>query len=152
MRIIKRYFRVLLVNNGLGMTFKLSNNRGYALGSVANEFVAAEGHNVPRFPLEEISPLRGVSPARAWAESFGFRYLSARTKGEFEAAVGEFVSTSSDRPVLFECFTRDPDERAARGFLVGIDGRRTASSEMKRVAKGVLPTGVIGGMRKLLGS
>lgn len=144
-------FRVLLVNNGLGMTFKLSNNRGYALGAVANEFVAAEGHNVPRFPLEEGSPLRGVSPARAWAESLGFRYLSARTKDEFEANVGEFVSPSSDRPVLLECFTSEGDEREARDLLVGIDGRRTASSEVKRMAKEVLPTSVIGGMKRLLG-
>lgn len=37
--------RILLINNGLGMTFKLSNHVGSQIGPSANIFIAAEGHN-----------------------------------------------------------------------------------------------------------
>lgn len=144
-------FRVMLVNNGLGMTFKLSNNRGFALGPAANEFVAAEGHNIPRFPVAKGSSLEGISPAQAWAESLGFKYLFADSKESFDDAVGEFVSPDSVCPILFECFTHEVDERTARDAISSIDGRLTAKEEAKRVAKKVLPKNVFGGVKRVLG-
>ena len=40
--------------------------------------------------------------AEQWVKSVGFRYLSARTKEEFDRNLTEFLSTESDAPLFFE--------------------------------------------------
>lgn len=141
--------RVLLVNNGVGMTFKQTNHFAHRFGEEADVFIAAGGHNAPHAPVPETSPLRGVSPARAWAESLGFGYLSARTKEDFLSALPAFVG-ESERPILLECFTTEDDERRACDTLRGLDGRRTAKGSVKRLAKSVLPQSAIAAARKAI--
>ena len=40
--------------------------------------------------------------AEQWVKSVGFRYLSARTKEEFDRNLTEFLSTEADAPLFFE--------------------------------------------------
>ncbi len=44
--------------------------------------------------------------AKGWVESRGFKYLSAKNQEEFDALLSEFVTSDSDRPILFEVFTK----------------------------------------------
>lgn len=46
--------------------------------------------------------------AKGWVESRGFKYLSAKNKTEFDAAIVEFVSPEIKQPILLEVFTDMP--------------------------------------------
>lgn len=122
--------RILLINNGLGMTFKLSNHVGSQIGPSANIFIAAEGHNAAAK-----SVTGNQSPARAWAESLGFKYLSASSKEEFNAVKDIFTSKDSEAPILFECFTHEEDERTARDLIDSIDSRTDLKTQLKKTIK-----------------
>lgn len=136
--------RILLINNGLGMTFKLSNHVGSQIGPSANIFIAAEGHNAAAK-----SVTGNQSPARAWAESLGFKYLSASSKEEFNAAKDIFTSKGSEAPILFECFTHEEDERTARDLIDSIDSRTDSKTQLKKTIKKVLPKSVIDSLKSL---
>ena len=136
--------RSLLINNGLGMTFKLSNHVGSQIGPSANIFIAAEGHNAAAK-----SVTGNQSPARAWAESLGFKYLSASSKEEFNAAKDIFTSKDSEAPILFECFTHEEDERTARDLIDSIDSRTDSKTQLKKTIKKVLPKSVIDSLKSL---
>ena len=43
--------------------------------------------------------------AKAWAESVGFRYLTASDKQSFDSQLNLFISPKQDQPILFEVFT-----------------------------------------------
>lgn len=143
-REIKSNVRILLINNNLGMTFKLSNHVGSRIGQPADEFIAAAGHNIPKNGLNESS-----SPARAWAQSLGFHYLHAASKEEFDKIKNEFVAEHWDIPILFECFTRESDEKTARDLIDSIDNRMSVKTRIKQTAKSVLPMQIIDSLRNL---
>lgn len=136
--------RILLINNGLGMTFKLSNHVGSQIGPSANIFIAAEGHNAAAK-----SVTGNQSPARAWAESLGFKYLSASSKEEFNAVKDIFTSKDSEAPILFECFTHEEDERTARDLIDSIDSITDSKTQLKKTIKKVLPKSVIDSLKSL---
>lgn len=79
--------RIMLSNNGGAALFHF--NQGTDKYPTLNENVAAEHHTT----------------AKGWAESQGYKYLSARTKKEFDAALADFITTESDAPIMFEVFT-----------------------------------------------
>lgn len=91
--------RICLVNNNLGVEFRLNKR----LTEDVNPYVAAAGHN---------------GSARAWAESMGFLYMSAKDEKEFAEHVDDFCDPNVNRfkqPVLFEVFT------TAEGEIEGLD-------------------------------
>lgn len=143
-REIANNVRILLVNNNLGMTFKLSNHVGSKIGEPANAFIAAAGHNTPS---GKINPAN--SPARAWAESQGFIYLSASTKEEFNAVKDQFVSEESSKSILLECFTQEQDERQARDRIDSIDNRIDSKTRIKCAIKNALPKTLLDSIKNL---
>lgn len=143
-REISPNLRILLINNGLGMTFKLSNHVGSQIGPSANAFIAAAGHNAA---AESVNG--NQSPARAWAESLGFNYFSASSKEEFNAVKDIFTSKDSEGPILFECFTREEDERTARDLIDSIDNRTDSKTQIKKAIKKILPKSVIDSLKSL---
>lgn len=46
------------------------------------------------------------STAKGWVESRGFRYLTAKTKEEFDKLLPEFMIAQSETPIFFEVFTK----------------------------------------------
>ena len=102
-RHIGNNLRILLVNNGCGVEFKIHPSYAYQLGERADEYIAATGHfgNKSR----EI--------VKHYAEDLGFKYLTASSKEEFDAVVDAFVDPVLDKPIVFECFTEPKDEAAA---------------------------------------
>lgn len=136
--------RILLINNNLGMTFKLSNHVGSQIGKSANMFIAAAGHNTPDDVIDS-----DKSPARAWAESLGFEYLKASSKDEFGVAKERFLSKDSRSPILLECFTCEEDERNARDLIDSIDNRVDSKTRIKNMAKVFLPKPVIDSLKTI---
>lgn len=143
-REIANNMRILLVNNNLGMTFKLSNHVGSEIGDPANVFIAAAGHNALNGKIDPEN-----SPARAWAESQGFAYLCASSKEEFNAVKDRFVSSESSKPILFECFTQEKDEREARDCIDSIDNRIDSKTLIKRALKKALPKTMLDSVKNL---
>lgn len=114
-RHIKPNVRVLLINNGLGVEFKLLTT-GIEKIAPIEQYIAAKGHN---------------ASAKGWAESCGFSYLSAATKDELKAVEDQFVSPS-DKPILLEVFTKPEDETKAISMLKS-KNRLTTSTTKKMI-------------------
>ena len=61
--------------------------------------------------------------AKGWAESLGFKYLSANSKEEVDSGVKELIA-DNERPVILEVFTKLADDRFCIGdYLKTLDRR-----------------------------
>lgn len=128
-RDISNNVRILLINNGGGGVFKLSGAPGYHFfgDESTNEYIAAAGHYGNKSPVL----------VRNYVEALGFRYISASSKKEFDDNYNMFVSNEEfGKPVLFEVFTTDEDERNAFNIISSIE--TTMTSQVKDVAKQML--------------
>jgi len=86
-RYVGKNIRILLCNNEGGETFYWNGAR-----HISNRHVHIAAEH--------------FSTAEGWAKSQGLKYLSARNKEEFDSRISEFLSEASDRPILFELFTK----------------------------------------------
>lgn len=90
--------------------------------------------------------------AKAWAESTGFRYLSAHTEAEYIDNIDYFVKSNLDRPILFEVFT---EQMADREMIFGIKDRFGISSDknakIKKTVKSLLGDENVKSIKKILG-
>lgn len=104
-RHIGKNLRILLVNNGRGMEFRLSSHPcQQVFGEDADSFMAAAGH----FGNQSQSLVRG------YVEALGFEYLSARSKEEYLEHIEHFVSPELfERPIVMEIFVDKQDEDRA---------------------------------------
>lgn len=75
--------------------------------------------------------------------------MCASSKDEFNAIKERFVSQDAKRPILFECFTREEDERNARDFIDSIDDRVDSKTRIKKIAKTILPKTVIDSLKAI---
>ncbi len=97
--------RILLINNGRGVEFRLNTGLENQWGAESDDLISAHGH---------------FGSAKAWAESMGFAYLSADTKEAFDAAVDDFCDANPDhfgKPAILEVFTEVADEQQALKHL-----------------------------------
>lgn len=118
-RHIKNNLRILLVNNDGGVEFRFLTN-GWREDVHIDKYISARGHN---------------GSAKGWADTCGFKYISARTKEEFSMLKEEFVS-ENDKPILFEIFVSFEDEFAARNKLSSINSQHT--SKTKQILKNIV--------------
>lgn len=137
--------RIILVNNNRGMTFKHSDHFGSVWAERANPYLAAAGHFLPKG--EALTS--GVTPAQAWSEALGFKYLRAESQEMFSVALATLLDPSSESPILLECLTDEASERQARDILFELDTRKTAKGHIKDVARVVLPKGVLKAAKKV---
>ena len=110
-RHIKNNIRILLVNNGLGVEFKVGFNFLRLFEKDTNPYMAAEGHFGSKSP----------DLVRHWAEDLGFEYLTANDKLSFKQNLARFVSPleETDKPILFEVFTDEKSEHDALEMILG---------------------------------
>lgn len=106
--------RILLVNDNSGGLMKTSDCVVYNyLGDTdSDKFLAAAGH------------FGGKSSrlVKNYAESLGFEYLTASSKEQFDAVYERFITPEmTDKPMLFEIFTKAHEERAAFDMTGSID-------------------------------
>ncbi|MEI1256631.1 thiamine pyrophosphate-binding protein [Blautia sp. JLR.GB0024] len=123
LRQIRNNVRVLLINNNGGIEFKLHGENV----SERNQFVAAANH---------------FKTAEGWAQSCGFKYITARNMTEFEENINTFIG-KSENPIVFEVFVSDKDESEAYLSLIENNKTKTITSNVKSGIKNSIK-GVLG--------
>jgi len=139
-RHISNNVRILLVNNGCGVEFRVNPVIEKQFGDKLHEFIAAGGH---------------YGSAKAWAESAGFEYFSAGSKEEFLSLIDDFcfpdVSKFS-KPVLFEVFTTVKDEQDGLSLIRNANKSLKANvkANVKDIVKEVLPERAVDILKKIM--
>ena len=111
-RHVGKNVRILLINNGKGTEFRLKIHFCNSFGEDANKYMAAAGHFGNQSPLL----------VRHIATDLGFQYITASTKDEFLANMPVFTNPSlTERPILFEVFTKSEDESEALEIITNLD-------------------------------
>lgn len=112
-RHIKNNVRILIINNNGGVEFKMAGNAEQ--NKTTDLFIAAANH---------------FKNAKGWAETCGFKYISASSHDEFNARCMVFLERSS-QPIVFEIFTKDIDEAAAYRKLIDCNKKKDAKYYFK---------------------
>ncbi|MDY2942289.1 MAG: thiamine pyrophosphate-binding protein [Paludibacteraceae bacterium] len=124
-RHIGNNIRILLVNNGIGAEFKLSEHKCYKFAQEADAYMAAGGH----------FGNKSSSLVKHFAEDLGFAYFSANNKEEFLQVLDTFTSDKiGDKSMIFEVFTTHENENEALQRMVEIElsfRRKTALTAKK---------------------
>lgn len=104
-RHIGNNLRLLIVNNGEGGEFSIPGNisDNTYCGEKVHEYIAAKGH----FCFASPETIKLI------AEAFGFEYLLASNKDEFNVVAERFIVPSNDKPIVFECRTNVASDRLA---------------------------------------
>lgn len=140
--------RILLINNGQGGEFRLPESQSSSLGDVIDPYVSAKGHFVPQWPLA--SGTDRVSPAQAWCEALGFKYLHASGYKDIEDVLPEFLSNNAGAPVILECHTTIEQENQAMNQSKGLVFSGSSVDKAKYIAKRILPNSVVDMAKSLL--
>lgn len=119
-RHLKNNIRILLVNNGCGVEFRMNLGLYDQMKNDIFPYIAAKGH---------------YKSAKAWAETCGFKYLSATTKDDFLHCKNDFIS-ASEQSIVFEVFT-NPDEEVD-AFQKYILDKNHIESNLKSTIRSVL--------------
>lgn len=141
-RHISNNVRVLLVNDGGGGLFKTSTSRNHKfIGDKDNDaFLGAVGH----FGKQSPTLVKGL------AESLGFEYLTASNKEEFNVACERFlISDMTEKPMIFEIFTKDYEESKAFDMMANIDV--TTTGAIKQTVRNILGDDAIKFGKKVFG-
>lgn len=109
-RDITNNLRIILVNNAKGIEFRLNPGLESNLKEKTDNLIAAAGHN--------------KGGAKGWAESCGFKYMSAKNKEEFLNQIKTFCDEECDKPILFEVFTTTEDEQNGLNLMQNINKDR----------------------------
>ena len=124
--------------NALGITGIRNNVRVLLLNNTGGaEFHYNVGTNV--FPsLNNLISVKHSKTAKGWADSLGYKYLSATNMDELVGKMPEFVG-DSDKPVLFEVFTEmSQDANIVKTAISNNISKRTTKSKLKKLAKSLL--------------
>lgn len=120
-RHIKNNIRILLINNHGGAEFKIMTSN-WEEKIETKRYISAEGHN---------------GNAKGWAENCGFSYLSANTKEEFQKNKELFVDRS-DKPILFEIFTKSNDEKIAKDIFISSNKIDNMNGGLKSITRSIV--------------
>lgn len=77
--------------------------------------------------------------AKGWVESLGFKYISAKNKGEVDAGVKMLLDESISQPIVLEVFTNLSEDRYCIGDYIKSQDQRSfgekVSSRLSRMLK-----------------
>lgn len=133
--------RILLINNSLGAEFHLFKQKNSTYVKGIDRFISAGGHNGCQSPVL----------VKHIAEDLGFEYLTASSKTEFEHLYKRFVTpTITERPMIFEVFTKVEDENQALYNLWHIVKDSNWKQEMKETIKGVIGDSAVKTIKKFI--
>ena len=122
-RYIGNNLRILLINNGCGGEFNMYNHPGSQFGEDTNLFIAAGGHFGNKSP----------NLVKHFAQDLGFKYLTANNKEEFIKILPEFLDTTKNKSIIFECFTDKKEESNALKLLNTIVPDNSLEGKLKKV-------------------
>ena len=132
--------RILMVNNGKGVEFKIKNNPATQFGAEIDEFIAAAG------PFGK----KSRTLVRDNVTNLGFDYLSADSKEEFFHLMERFCAPKLlEKPIFFEVFTDDEQEDEAQKALKTIE--KSLSGSAKRSIRNAIGDGSVNRLNKLFG-
>ena len=90
--------------------------------------------------------------AKGWAESVGFKYISAQTEESFLSQISDFAKPQSDDPILFEVFTEQmTDVKALRLLQQSMRDVFDKNAALKKVARSVMGEEGIKTIKNILG-
>lgn len=136
-RDINTNLRIMVVNNGLGQEFKNYSCGAARFGEEVDSYVAARGHYGNKSSIV----------IKSYADSLGFKYLTASNKEEFENCIAEFIDPRiGNHPILFEIFTKSENENKALEQITNL----STKSKMLTMAKGVLRNEHLAGVKNVL--
>lgn len=130
--------RILLVNNSLGCEFKLFKQSNCVPVVDLDSYITAGGHFGKQSPLV----------VKHLAENWGYEYICASSKEEFEPAYKRFMTpVLTDKPMIFEVFTDVEDENDALYKVYNLE--KSKSSEVKDAIKSVMGESMLSAIRKI---
>lgn len=135
-----RNVRILLINNSLGAEFHLFKQINLTYVNNIDRYLSAGGHFGRKSP----------TVVKHLAEDWGYEYLSASSKEEFEKVKQRFlISEITDKPMIFEVFTDVADEDMAlrQIYNIEVDTKHKVIKE----AKNILGSKNVEIIKKLLG-
>lgn len=146
--------RILIINNGCGSEFKINSHIGSQFGKANDDFIAAGGHfasgdNTLSIVISN-EDREKKSLAKPWAENLGFKYISAKTKKEFDRCSDVFTNVNFERSIIFECFTNSIDEDEALKLITSFNDSK--KKKTIRLAKKILPMKVIRNIKSVINS
>ena len=130
-RHIKNNVRIMIVNNGKGMEFRLINHNGAMFGSETDRYIAAGGHFGNRSP----------QVVKHLSVDWGYEYMSASNKDEFNNVIEHFLTpTLTDQPMVFEIFTDTDGETTALKIMeeLIVDNGLLLKNKTKEAVKSVV--------------
>lgn len=90
--------------------------------------------------------------AKAWAESVGFKYLTAECESDFTTCLSEFVKPNQQAPVLFEIFTDQMIDRESVFALKGAYSHATdKNAAVKDTVKAIIGESSVKKLKSFLG-
>lgn len=132
--------RIMLVNNGRGVEFRLPTNPASQFGEDTDKYIAAAGHYGNKSP----------DLVKHYAQDLGFEYITASSKEEFESLSGRFFSNKKiDKPMFLEVFVDYQDDVKAYELINSM--ALSANDKAKQIAKSVLGTKTINQIKRTLG-
>ena len=138
-RSIKNNIRLILINNGCGTEFHNYSHPASKLGSMAGEFIAADGY----------FGNKSLSLVKDYAKNLGFEYLKASNKEEFLSQIDYFTSEKKcSKSLIFEVFTNSEDESTALHTIRTL--KKQKDLVLKSKIKEKLPAGVIQKVKKVI--
>lgn len=125
-RHIGNNIRILLINNGNGTEFRNYSCIASQFGDETKEYISAANH----YGNKSETFVKNI------AENLGYKYYCAKTKEEVTELIPYFVSTISNKSIIFEIFT---DSNAESEALQIINNLQISSSQyVKNKTKKVL--------------
>lgn len=125
---VKNNIRILLINNGGGTEFHNYSHPASVFEQDVAKYIAADGH----FGNKSKSLVRDL------AGNFGFEYLSASTKEEFDKEIDYFTSSEEyEKPIIFEVFTNSEEESNALKYIRNL--KKNPKEELKNNIKKIMP-------------
>ena len=139
-RHLGKNFRLMLINNGLGVEFMTNGVAKTAgMGEDTYPYVAAKGH----FGNKSKEFVRHL------AEDLGFEYLSASNKEEYLKILPRFTQVeTTEKPMILEVFTEDALENEALEIMRNLE--TTAAGTVKQLAKNILGDKGVQAVKKIL--
>lgn len=128
-RYVGKNLRILLINNGLGDEFRMTENPAYrAINEEVRPYVAAEGHYGKKYPML----------VKSYVETLGYKYLAASSKEEFMQMMPIFIDEEESQSMVFEVQIQPENDTEALDIITHIIPKGHESLSLKkRIIKGV---------------
>ncbi|MBQ8239710.1 MAG: 2-succinyl-5-enolpyruvyl-6-hydroxy-3-cyclohexene-1-carboxylate synthase [Bacteroides sp.] len=138
-RHMNRNVRIMLINNSLGAEFHLFKQSNLTYVNNIDKYLSAGGHFGKKSPIV----------VKHLAEDWGYEYLCASTKEEFNDVYKRFVRPElTDKPIIFEIFTDVENENAALYKMYNIE--TSLKAEMKKAIKKIASDKVINVVKEFM--